>query len=114
MKEEYRHLREEEIKDLQDQIPDEIILDNMSELFKVFADRTRVKILFLLMEKGEMCVADIAAGMNMEQSAISHQLRTLKQTRLVRYRRQGKEVIYSVCDDHVKTIFNMALEHVGE
>ena len=114
MSEEYVHLSEEEIRELRDEIPDEIIVDNMSELFKVFADRTRVKILFLLLEKGELCVADIAAGMKMEQSAISHQLRILKQTRLVRYRRQGKEVIYSICDDHIKTIFDMALEHVGE
>ncbi len=111
---EYSYMTDEEVRDLKNEIPDEIVVDNMSELFKVFADRTRVKILFLLLEREEMCVAEIADCMEMEQSAISHQLRILKQSRLVRYRRMGKGVIYSLCDDHIRTIFDMALEHVGE
>ncbi len=112
--ENYAHLNEEEIRSLVEDIPNDIVLDNVSELFKIFGDKTRVSILFLLLEKGEMCVCDLSAAMNMNQSAVSHQLRTLKSARLVKYRRQGKEVIYSLSDEHIRTIFDMALEHVGE
>lgn len=114
MQEEYEHLNQETVSQLRNDMPDDIIIDNLSDLFKVFADRTRVRILFLLMEQEELCVHDIARGMEMEQSAISHQLRILKQARLVRYRRSGKEIIYSICDDHIRKIFEMAIEHVEE
>ncbi len=110
----YVYLSEKQIQELKDSIPDEIILSDVSELFKIFGDKTRVKMLFLLQERGELCVQDIAVSMEMSQSAISHQLRILKAAKLVKYRRQGKEVIYSLSDDHIKTIFDMALEHVGE
>ena len=85
----------------------------LSEFFKVFADSTRIKILFVLRD-GEQCVNDIAAGLEMSQSSISHQLRVLKQSRLVKFRRDGKTIYYSLADDHVKTILQMGLEHVLE
>jgi len=93
-------------------LPDETLFD-LAELFKVFGDSTRIKILWAL-EKEEMCVCDIAVLLNMTQSAISHQLRVLKQANLVRYRRDGKVVYYSLNDDHVKTIFDQGLAHVNE
>ncbi len=88
-------------------------LYDVAELFKVFGDSTRVKILYALFES-EMCVCDIADLLGMTQSAISHQLRVLKQSRLVKYRRDGKTVFYSLADGHIKTIFDQALEHVLE
>lgn len=96
-----------------DQMPDDEILYDVADLFKVFGDCTRIKILYALFES-EMCVCDIADLLNMSQSAISHQLRVLKQARLVKYRRDGKTVFYSLNDDHIKTIFNQGLEHVLE
>lgn len=87
--------------------------DKMSELFKVFGDSTRLKILFVLFEK-EVCVCDIANIVEMQQSAVSHQLRVLKQANLVKYRRVGKAIYYSLSDDHVKTIFAQAKEHIEE
>ena len=86
---------------------------DLAELFKVLGDQTRVKILFTLI-KGEMCVCDIAELLEMTQSAISHQLRVLKQARLVKYRREGKTVYYSVTDSHVSTILSMGMEHISE
>ena len=85
----------------------------LSEFFKVFADSTRIKILFVLRE-GEKCVNDIAAGLEMSQSSISHQLRVLKQNRLVKFRRDGKTVYYSLADDHVVNILCQGLEHIEE
>jgi ArsR family transcriptional regulator len=94
-------------------IPDEEILYDVAELFKVFGDSTRARIIFVLFES-ELCVCDIAQILNMTQSAISHQLRVLKQSRLVKYRRDGKTVYYSLADAHIKTIFCQALEHIME
>ena len=94
-------------------IPDEKVLYDVAELFKVFSDATRIRIMFVLFES-EMCVCDIAELLNMTPSAISHQLRVLKQARLVRYRRDGKTVYYSLADSHVKTIFCQAMEHIME
>ena len=91
----------------------EDLLIDMAELFKVFGDSTRIKILYVLFES-EMCVYDIALLLHMTQSAISHQLRLLKQAKLVKNRRQGKLVGYSLADDHVKTILGMAKEHLEE
>jgi ArsR family transcriptional regulator len=85
----------------------------ISELFKVFADQTRAKILFLLCDN-ELCVNDIAKHLDMSQSSISHQLRILKQSRLVKFRRDGKTLYYSLCDNHVKTMLNQGLEHISE
>lgn len=86
---------------------------DVAELFKVLGDQTRVRILFTLI-KDEMCVCDIAQLLDMTQSAISHQLRVLKQARLVKYRREGKTVFYSVSDEHVATILSMGIEHISE
>lgn len=93
-------------------IGEEIAYD-LADLFKVFSDSTRIRILTVLFE-GEMCVGDIAERLEMSQTAISHQLRVLKQNHLIKYRRQGKSMIYSLADDHVKTIINCAAEHVEE
>ncbi|MBQ5319817.1 MAG: helix-turn-helix transcriptional regulator [Oscillospiraceae bacterium] len=95
------------------ELPDEEILYDVAELFKVFGDSTRVRIICALFES-EMCVCGIAEVLGMTQSAISHQLRVLKQARLVKYRREGKTVFYSLADAHIKTIFNQAFEHVME
>ena len=85
----------------------------LSEFFKVFSDSTLIKILFVLRE-GEKCVNDIAAGLEMSQSSISHQLRVLKQNRLVKFRRDGKTIYYSLADDHVVNILCQGLEHIEE
>ena len=87
--------------------------NEMGALFKVFGDPTRLKILYILFEK-EVCVCDIAKIINMQQSAVSHQLRVLKSSNLVKYRREGKTIYYSLSDDHVKTIFAMAKDHIEE
>lgn len=86
---------------------------NLAEFFKVFGDITRIKIINALFSS-EMCVCDIAALLHMNQSAISHQLRTLKQARLIKNRRDGKVVYYSLDDDHIKEIFDQGLIHVKE
>lgn len=91
---------------------DEIVFD-LAELFKIFGDRTRLKILFVLL-KEEMCVCDIAHILGMQQSAISHQLRVLKQSRLVKFRKEGKTVFYSLADAHVKTVLSQGMEHITE
>lgn len=93
-------------------VEDEVFLD-LADLFKTFGDSTRVKILYALF-KAEMCVCDIAVLLGMTKSAISHQLRVLKQTKLVKYRRDGKIVYYSLDDEHVKTIFAQGLLHISE
>ena len=94
-------------------MPDEESLYDLAELFKVFGDTTRIRILYVLFES-EMCVCDIAELLNMSQSAISHQLRVLKQSRLVRSRRDGKTIYYSLSDDHVRTIIGQGMEHIEE
>ena len=93
--------------------PDENTLIDLSELFKIFGDSTRIKILFTLLQ-GERPVNEIAAALNMSQSAISHQLRILKTSRLIKAERDGKLSIYSLADSHVKSILSQGLEHVGE
>ena len=94
-------------------VPEKEILEQIAELFKGFADPTRVHILSLLARQ-ELCVTDIADAVELSQSAISHQLRMLKQMHLIKYRREGKNLLYSLADDHVKTILEMGLEHVME
>jgi len=95
------------------EMPDEENLYDLAELFKVFGDTTRIRILYVLFE-AEMCVCDIAEILNMTQSAISHQLRVLKQARLVRNRREGKQIYYFLADDHVRTIIGQGMDHVTE
>ncbi|MBD5146438.1 MAG: helix-turn-helix transcriptional regulator [Ruminococcus sp.] len=101
------------VKAVAEKLPDEELLYDVAELFKVFGDSTRVRIICALFES-EMCVCDIAGVLNMTQSAISHQLRVLKQARLVKYRREGKTVFYSLADKHIQTIFDQAFEHIME
>ncbi|NLP14211.1 MAG: helix-turn-helix transcriptional regulator [Clostridium sp.] len=101
------------IKKVQDDMPQEDNLYDLAELFKVFGDTTRIKIIWALFQS-EMCVCDIAFLLNMTQSAISHQLRVLKASKLVRNRRAGKTVFYSLADDHIKKIFEMGMEHITE
>lgn len=101
------------IKEVTDALPDEDTLDELEELFKIFGDSTRIKILYALHIK-EMCVMDISIALGMSQSAISHQLRVLRQTRLIRSRRDGKNIYYSLADEHVHTIISMGLEHIEE
>jgi DNA-binding transcriptional ArsR family regulator len=106
-------VHEEIVSRVKEEMPQEESLYDLAELFKVFGDTTRVKILYALFV-AEMCVCDIASLLNMSQSAISHQLRVLKQARLVKFRRQGKVVYYSLDDDHVKQIFDQGLTHINE
>ncbi len=96
-----------------EKLPDEEELYDLAELFKVFGDSTRIRILFVLFE-AEVCVCDLAETLNMTQSAISHQLRILKQNKLVKSRREGKSIFYSLADDHVRGIINMGFEHILE
>ncbi|HJG86147.1 metalloregulator ArsR/SmtB family transcription factor [Pseudoflavonifractor capillosus] len=109
----YIHAHEDIIAKVNATMPDEEILYDLAELFKIFGDSTRIKILYVLFE-AEMCVCDIAQLLNMTQSAISHQLRALKQSKLVKYRREGKTVFYSLADDHVRSILDQGMEHVAE
>ena len=92
---------------------EEEALFEMAELFKVFGDSTRIRILFVLFE-AEVCVCDLAAALGMTQSAVSHQLRILKQNKLVKSRRDGKSIFYSLADGHVRTIIDQGLEHIEE
>ncbi len=101
------------LKLVSEQMPDEDQLYDLAELFKVFGDSTRIRILYVLFE-AEVCVCDLAEALNMTQSAISHQLKILKQSRLVKGRREGKSVFYSLADDHVRTIIAQGREHIDE
>lgn len=103
----------EKLNYIQKNLPDEDVIYNLAELFKVFGDTTRVRILCVLFES-ELCVNDIAALLGMTQSAISHQLSVLKSSKLVKSRKSGKSVFYSLDDDHIKHIFDQGLAHVTE
>lgn len=105
--------RESECAGLFDSLPEEELLYDLADLFKVFADTTRIKILYALMNES-LCVADIAEIIGATQSAVSHQLRTLKQAHLVKFQRDGKNVIYSLSDDHVYTMLAQGLTHICE
>lgn len=110
---EFMHVHDEIVQKVEKVMPDEQELLNLSEFFKVFGDSTRIKILYVL-SQSEMCVCDIATLLQMGQSAISHQLRILKQMRLVTFRREGKTVFYSLADAHIQTILAQGMEHIGE
>lgn len=94
-------------------MPQEELLYDLAELYKVFGDSTRIKILYVLFE-ADVCVCDLAQLLGMTQSAISHQLRVLKNSQLVKCRRDGKTIIYSLADDHVRTILNQGMDHITE
>ena len=100
-------------EEFEGELPDEEILYDLADLFKIFSDTTRIKILFALMNS-ELCVADIAETVGASQSAVSHQLRILKQSRLVKFQRDGKSVIYSLSDDHVYTMLAQGMTHICE
>ena len=110
---EFMHAHDEIVERVRKEMPGEDTLYDLTELFRIFGDSTRIRILYVLFE-AEMCVCDIAALLGMTQSAIFHQLRALKNARLVTSRRDGKTVFYSLADDHVKTIINQGLEHILE
>ena len=107
------HAHEDIVERVRRELPTEDTLYDLTELFRIFGDSTRIRILYVLFES-EMCVCDIALLLGMTQSAISHQLRALKGARLVKSRRDGKTVFYSLADAHVRTIIDQGLEHVTE
>lgn len=98
---------------VREELPDDEILYDLAELFKVFGDTTRMKILYVLFES-ELCVNDIASCLNMTPSAVSHQLRILKSCKLVKFRRDGKTIYYSLDDDHVRDMIALGLDHISE
>ena len=110
---EYISIHDEIVDRVNETMPSEDELYDLAELYKVFADSTRIKILYVLFES-EMCVCDISKLLEMSQSAISHQLRVLKQSKLVKFRREGKTVFYSLADEHVRTIIDQGIEHISE
>lgn len=110
---ETKHVHKELLKIVDEKMPEETELYDLAELFKVFGDSTRIRILYVLFEV-EVCVCDLAEALNMTQSAISHQLKILKQSRLVKSRREGKSIFYSLADDHVRTIIAQGCEHIEE
>ena len=107
------HAHDEIVERVQKEMPGEDTLYDLTELFRIFGDSTRIRILYVLFES-EMCVCDLAQLLGMTQSAISHQLRALKQSKLVKYRREGKQVYYALADGHVRTILDQGIEHISE
>ena len=107
------HAHEDVVERVRKEMPGEDTLYDLAELFRIFGDSTRIRILYVLFES-EMCVCDIAQLLGMTQSAISHQLRILKQMKLVKNRREGKTVYYSLADGHIQTIINQGMEHIAE
>lgn len=107
------HVHKTEVEAVKSKMYDDDLIYDLAELFKVFGDSTRAKILSCL-ELGELCVCDICECLNMNKSAISHQLRILRQAKLVKARKKGKEVLYSLDDEHVSKIFECGIEHLQE
>lgn len=110
---EYLCVHEDTVKKVIDNMPEEEKLYDLAELFKVFGDSTRIKILYALFE-AELCVCDIAQLLKVNQTAVSHQLRVLKTNKLVKSRKDGKNVFYSLADDHVYSIINQGMDHINE
>jgi ArsR family transcriptional regulator, lead/cadmium/zinc/bismuth-responsive transcriptional repressor len=106
-------IHEEVIEDVRGKMADAAVMHKLADFFKVFGDSTRIRILNGLLF-AEMCVCDLSALLNMNQSAVSHQLRVLKQANLVKNRREGKVIYYSLKDDHVRTIFREGFDHLNE
>lgn len=107
------YIHQDTIRKIREQMPEEDRLYDLADFFKIFADSTRIKMLYVLL-CSEVCVCDLAEILNMTQSAISHQLRTLKQMNLVRNRREGKIIFYSLADDHIKSILSQGMNHIEE
>ncbi len=110
---EFMHVHEHVVEKVHEVMPKGEELQNLAEFFRVFGDSTRIRILYAL-SQSELCVCDIASLLGMGQSAISHQLRILKQMRLVKFRREGKSVLYSLADSHIETILAQGMEHIRE
>lgn len=110
---EVEEIHEDKVQMVSEQMPPEDNLYDLAELFKAFGDTTRIRILFALFE-ADICVCDLAASLGMTQSAISHQLRLLKQARLVNGRREGKQIVYFLADEHVRTIIQQGMDHIME
>ena len=110
---EVEEIHEDKVQMVSEQMPPEDSLYDLVELFKAFGDTTRIRILFALFE-ADICVCDLAASLGMTQSAISHQLRLLKQARLVNGRREGKQIVYFLADEHVRTIIQQGMDHIME
>ena len=108
-----REVHEDLLRLVKETLPEEEKLLDLAELFKVFGDSSRIRILFVLFE-AEVCVCDLAAALRMTQSAVSHQLGILKRSKLVKSRREGKSVFYSLSDDHVRAIISQGMEHISE
>ena len=106
-------VHEDAVEQVRSQLPQDEVLYDLAELFKIFGDSTRVKILYALLE-AELCVCDIAKLMDVSQSAVSHQLRVLKGSKLVKFRRDGKTLYYSLADEHVFRILSQGMEHILE
>ena len=107
------HRHPEHIEAVRRLMPDDDSLYDLSEVFRVFGDSTRIRILYALFES-ELCVCDLATLLGLTQSAVSHQLRILKDAKLVKFRREGKTIFYSLSDDHVRTIIGMGMDHLCE
>lgn len=112
-KDEFLCVHDDVVEKVKSQLPPDEILYDLAELFKVFGDTTRIRILYALFES-ELCVNDMAQLLGLSQTAVSHQLRVLKNNKLVRFRKEGKIVFYSLSDDHVRSIIEMGMEHVEE
>ncbi len=110
---ETEHHNKDVLEKMKLKMPEEGTLCDLAEFFKIFADSTRIKILYALAD-GELCVCDIWQSLGLTQSAVSHQLRILKQMRLVKYRKEGKTIYYSLDDEHIQSILSQGLEHVME
>ena len=106
-------VHEDKVEHVLSELPSDEHLYDLADLFRMFGDTTRIKILYVLFES-ELCVCDIARLLNLSQSAVSHQLRILKDAKLVRFRREGKTVFYTLDDDHVRTILSLGMEHITE
>ena len=109
---EYLYVHEDVVKQVTSEMPQDEILYDLAELFKVFGDSTRIKILYALFE-AELCVCDMAQLLGLTQTAVSHQLRVLKNNKLVKFRREGKNIFYSLSDNHVRSILGQGMEHVS-
>ena len=110
---EYMYVHQDVVNKVTQDMPQDETLYDLAELFKVFGDSTRIKILYALFE-AELCVCDIAQLLSVSQTAVSHQLRVLKNNKLVKFRKEGKNVFYSLADDHVRRIIDQGIEHVEE
>ena len=113
VKDEFLVIHEDVVEKVKSELPPDEILYDLAELFKVFGDTTRIRIHYALFES-ELCVNDMAQLLGLSQTAVSHQLRVLKNNKLVRFRKEGKIVFYSLDDDHVRSIIEMGMEHVEE